>query len=152
VKGRPFESSINAGRGRVLTMLQLSIFLENAKGRLAEVIGLLAELNVNIRALSLADTKDYGVLRIIVDEPEETAEKLRERKVVVSLTPVWVLKVPDRAGGLAELLNQLVKQDVVVEYMYAFVEKEQQQAQVVLRVQDKAIMEKAMQEINLPIK
>jgi len=133
-------------------MLQLSIFLENAKGRLAEVIGLLAELNVNIRALSLADTKDYGVLRIIVDEPEETAEKLRERKVVVSLTPVWVLKVPDRAGGLAELLNQLVKQDVVVEYMYAFVEKEQQQAQVVLRVQDKAIMEKAMQEINLPIK
>lgn len=133
-------------------MLQLSIFLENAKGRLAEVISLLAELQVNLRALSLADTKDYGVLRIIVDDPEDTAAKLRERKVVVSLTPVWVLEVPDRTGGLAEVLNQLVKQDVVVEYMYAFVEKENDQAQVVLRVQDKDIMVKAIQKMNLPIK
>jgi len=130
-------------------MLQLSIFLENSKGRLAEVISLLAELNVNLRALSLADTKDYGVLRIMVDEPEATTEKLRERKVVVSLTPVWVLKVPDHAGGLAEVLTKLVKYDVVVEYMYAFVEKEHQQAQVVLRVQDQAIMEKAVEEIGL---
>ena len=133
-------------------MLQLSIFLENAKGRLAEVINLLAELKVNLRALSLADTKDYGVLRIIVDEPEATTEKLREHKVVVSLTKVWVLNVPDRAGGLAEMLNQLVKEDVVVEYMYAFVEKENEQAQVVLRVQDQDIMVKAMQKINSLIK
>ncbi|HWQ43784.1 MAG TPA: ACT domain-containing protein [Desulfosporosinus sp.] len=133
-------------------MLQLSIFLENAKGRLAEVITLLAELEVNLRALSLADTKDYGVLRIIVDEPEATTEKLRERNVVVSLTPIWVLAVPDRAGGLAEMLNQLVKQDVVVEYMYAFVEKEHDQAQVVLRVHDQDIMTKAVQKINLPVR
>lgn len=132
-------------------MLQLSIFLENEKGRLAEVLSLLAELKVNLRALSLADTKDYGVLRIIVDEPEVTVEKLKARKVVVTLTEVWVLKVPDRAGGLAEMLDQLVKKDVVVEYMYAFVEKENEQAQVVLRVQDKAIMEKALKEINLPV-
>lgn len=133
-------------------MLQLSIFLENAKGRLAEVISLLAELKVNLRALSLADTKDYGVLRIIVDEPEVTAEKLRERKVVVSLTPVWVLMVPDRTGGLAEVLNLLVQQDVIVEYMYAFVEAKEQKAQVVLRVQDKEIMEKAVKMLNLPVR
>jgi len=132
-------------------VLQLSIFLENAKGRLAEVISLLAELKVNLRALSLADTKDYGVLRIIVDEPEVTAEKLRERKVVVSLTPVWVLMVPDRTGGLAEVLNLLVQQDVIVEYMYAFVEAKEQKAQVVLRVQDKEIMEKAVRMLNLPV-
>jgi hypothetical protein len=132
-------------------MLQLSIFLENAKGRLAEVISLLAELKVNLRALSLADTKDYGVLRIIVDDPEETTEKLREHKVVVSLTQVWVLKVPDRSGGLAEVLNQLVEQDVIVEYMYAFVEQEHKQAQVVLRVQDQEIMEKAMKKLGLPL-
>lgn len=132
-------------------MLQLSIFLENAKGRLAEVISLLAELKVNLRALSLADTKDFGVLRIIVDEPELTTEKLREREVVVSLTHVWVLKVPDRTGGLAEVLNQLVKHDVVVEYMYAFVERENEQARVVIRVQDQAVMEKAMRELNLPL-
>ncbi|HEY8909241.1 MAG TPA: ACT domain-containing protein [Desulfosporosinus sp.] len=133
-------------------MLQLSIFLENSKGRLAEVISLLAELQVNMRALSLADTKDYGVLRIIVDEPEATTEKLRARKVVVSLTQVWVLAVPDRTGGLAEILNQLVQQDVVVEYLYAFVKKERDQAQVVLRVQDQDIMAKAMQKINLAVK
>lgn len=133
-------------------MLQLSIFLENAKGRLAEVLSLLAELDVNLRALSLADTKDYGVLRLIVDEPEKTTEKLRERKVVVSLTPVWVLNVPDRAGGLAEVLNKLVEQGVVVEYMYAFVEKEHQRAQVVLRVQDKDIMETAMEVLNLQVR
>jgi hypothetical protein len=132
-------------------MLQLSIFLENSKGRLAEVISLLAELKVNLRALSLADTKDFGVLRIIVDEPELTTEKLRERKVVVSLTHVWVLKVPDRTGGLAEVLNQLVKHDVVVEYMYAFVEREHEQARVVIRVQDQAVMEKALHELNLPL-
>ena len=133
-------------------MLQLSIFLENAKGRLAEVISLLAELKVNLRALSLADTKDYGVLRIIVDDPEDTAAKLRERKVVVSLTPVWVLEVPDRTGGLAEVLNQLVQQDVIVEYMYAFVEKTYDHAQVVLRVQDQDIMVKAIKNMNLPIR
>ncbi|MHB1405524.1 MAG: ACT domain-containing protein, partial [Desulfitobacteriaceae bacterium] len=65
-------------------MLQLSIFLENSQGRLAQVLSLLAELNVNIRALSLADTKDFGVLRIMVDEPETVAAKLKEQECVVS--------------------------------------------------------------------
>lgn len=130
-------------------MLQLSIFLENAKGRLAQVLNILAELNVNIRALSLADTKDYGVMRIIVDNPEEVAAKLRERNCVVKLTPVWVLKVPDRAGGLAEVLNKLVDEGVIVEYMYAFVEKAHEQAQVVLRVRDAEIMQAAMAKLGL---
>lgn len=131
-----------------MTTFQLSIFIENTKGRLAEVTNMLAELNVDLRALSLADTKDYGVLRIIVAEPEATAEKLKARNVVVSLTPVWVIKVPDRPGGLAGVLSQLVAQDVVVEYMYAFVEKEHELAKVVLRVQDNAIMEKAVQTLK----
>lgn len=130
-------------------MLQLSIFLENSKGRLAEVLGILAEDNVNIRALSLADTKDYGVLRIMVDEPEKVAEKLRAQDCVVSINPVWVLKVPDRAGGLSGVLAQLVANGVVVEYMYAFVEKANEQAQVVLRVQDELIMAQALQQIKV---
>lgn len=132
-------------------MLQLSIFLENAKGRLSEVLSILAELNVNLKALSLADTKDYGVLRIIVDDPEVTTEKLRARGVVVSLTQVWALLVPDRSGGLAEVLNQLVKQGVVVEYMYAFVEKAHEQAEVVIRVQDQVIMETAIKNSQLTV-
>jgi hypothetical protein len=130
-------------------MLQLSIFLENAKGRLAHALNLLAELGVNIRALSLADTKDYGVLRIIIENPEEIAEKLREQNCVVKLTPVWVLRVPDRPGGLAGVLNKLVREGVIVEYMYAYVEKENEQAQVVLRVRDAEIMQAAMDKFKL---
>lgn len=132
-------------------MLQLSIFLENSQGRLAQVLSLLAELNVNIRALSLADTKDFGVLRIMVDEPETVAAKLKEQECVVSITPVWVLKVPDRAGGLAEVLNQLVVHGVTVEYMYAFVEKAGEAAQVVIRVQDENVMREAMGKLTVPL-
>jgi len=130
-------------------MLQLSIFLENSKGRLAEVLNLLSELGVNIRALSLADTKDYGVLRIIVDAPEKVAEVLRTRDCVVNLTPVWVLRVPDRVGGLAGVLTQLAAEGVIVEYMYAFVEKENEQAQVVIRVQSEQVMAAAMHKLGL---
>ncbi|NLO97913.1 MAG: ACT domain-containing protein [Peptococcaceae bacterium] len=130
-------------------MLQLSVFLENTKGRLAEVLNLLAEFNVNIRALSLADTKDYGVLRVIVENPEEVAEKLKDRNCVVKLTPVWVLRIPDRPGGLADVLNKLVSEGVIVEYMYAFVERENEQAQVVMRVRDTELMQKAVKKYNL---
>lgn len=130
-------------------MKQLSIFMENKKGRLSEVLALLAEFQVDLRALSLADSKDYGVLRIIVAEPEATAKKLRERGVVVALTTVWVIKVPDQVGGLAGVLSRLVAQDVEVEYMYAFVEKEHELAQVVFRVKDNEVMEKAMQTLEV---
>lgn len=129
-------------------MLQLSIFLENSKGRLAEVLSILADLGVNLRGLSLADTKDYGVLRIIVDEPEKVAAQLKERECVVSLTPVWILKVPDQVGGLAKVLSQLVQEGVIVEYMYAFVEKANEQAQVVLRVREDKVMAKAMESLS----
>lgn len=129
--------------------MQLSIFLENAKGRLAHTLNLLAELNVNIRALSLADTKDYGVLRIMVEDEEAIAEKLKERNCVVKLTPVWVLSVPDRPGGLAEMVDQLAQNEVIVEYMYAFVEKENEKAQVVIRVRDAEVMQKAVDKLKL---
>ncbi|MCL1918151.1 MAG: ACT domain-containing protein [Peptococcaceae bacterium] len=129
-------------------MLQLSIFLENAKGRLAQALSVLAELNVNIQALSLADTKDYGVLRLIVDNPEKVEAQLKERAYVVKVTPVWCLRVEDRPGGLAEVLGKLVERGVVVEYMYGFVEKAGEMAQIVLRVRDQAVMEAAMGELR----
>lgn len=126
-------------------MMQLSIFLENSIGRLAAVLEVLKELNVNIRALSLAETKDYGVLRVVVDNPQTAAEELKQRGFVAAMTPVWVLKVPDRPGGLSEILSKLVAQGVIIEYMYAFVEKEHEEAQVVLRVRDEQIMKDAME-------
>ena len=132
-------------------MLQLSIFLENAKGRLAQVLSDLADLDVNIQALSLADTKDYGVLRLIVDHPETVETLLKERSYVVKVTPVWCLHVEDRPGGLAHTLNKLVERGVVVEYMYGFVEKAGEMAQIVLRVRDQAVMEEAMNDLGLAI-
>lgn len=130
-------------------MLQLSIFLENSKGRLAQALSVLAELDVNIRALSLADTKDYGVLRLVVDEPEKVEAQLKERSYVVKVTPVWCLHVEDRPGGLALVLNQLVERGVIVEYMYGFVEKADEFAQIVLRVRDQAVMEEAMGDLGI---
>jgi hypothetical protein len=130
-------------------MLQLSIFLENAKGRLAQVLNTLAELGVNIKALSLADTKDYGVLRIIVDNPESVAIQLKEHNFVVKLTPVWVLQVLDQPGGLAEVLNKLVDEGVIVEYMYAFLEKDTHIVQVVMRVREEEVMNKAVNKYGL---
>jgi hypothetical protein len=130
-------------------MLQLSVFLENAKGRLAQALSVLADLNVNIRALSLADTKDYGVLRLIVDDPEKVEAQLKERSYVVKVTQVWCLQVEDRPGGLAEVLNKLVDMGVVVEYMYGFVEKANELAQIVLRVRDQSVMEAALRELGL---
>lgn len=130
-------------------MLQLSIFLENAKGRLAQVLNTLAELGVNIKALSLADTKDYGVLRIIVDSPEDVAVQLKERNFVVKLTPVWALQVLDQPGGLAQVLNKLVDEGVIVEYMYALLEKDTQLVQVVMRVRDEEVMRNAVDKCGL---
>ncbi|KLU60999.1 ACT domain protein [Peptococcaceae bacterium CEB3] len=148
--GRYGEGSrLSVDKGVNAAMLQLSIFLENTKGRLAEVLNLLAELGVNVRALSLADTKDYGVLRLMVASPEKVAAELRQKNCVVSLTPVFVLEVPDEAGGLAGVLNRLVPEGVEVEYMYAFVEKAREKAQVVIRVQDNQLMERAMKKLGL---
>ncbi len=97
----------------------------------------------------MADTKDYGVLRIIVENSEEVAEKLQTSGCVLSITPVWVLGVPDRPGGLAEVLIQLAAKNVIIEYMYAFVDKVSEEAQLVLRVQDEEIMQHALQGIDV---
>lgn len=125
-------------------MLQLSIFLENAKGRLAQALAKIAELGVNIRALSLADTREFGVLRVIVDDPESVAAKLRDGNYVVKATPVWILRAPDRPGGLSGIVGKLAAEGVVVEYMYAFVETNGAFAQVVLRARDQELMRRAV--------
>ncbi|GHV51383.1 amino acid-binding protein [Deltaproteobacteria bacterium] len=103
---------------------QLSIFLENKAGRLAEVTDVLAKAGINIRALSLADTTDFGILRIIVNDQEKAKKFLREAGFAVSLTPVIAVEVPHKPGGLNAVLQLLGKRDVNVEYMYAFLQKE----------------------------
>jgi len=102
---------------------QISIFIENKSGRLAEVTQTIGEASVNIRALSLADTSDFGILRLIVDQPGVAKSILRERGFTVSMTDVVAVEVPDQPLGLFTLLNILNNCGVNVEYMYAFVER-----------------------------
>ena len=112
---------------------QISVFLENKAGRLAEVTRVLGEAGVNIRALSLADTTDFGILRLIVDKYEVAREVLKSKGFTVGKTEVVAIEVPDRPGGLASVLNVLAQAGVNVEYMYAFVQHSGKNAVIIFR-------------------
>ena len=115
---------------------QLSIFLENQSGRLAEVLGALGQENINIRALSLADTSGFGILRLIVNDIAKAQDVLKGKGFTVRETDVIAVEVPDRPGGLAGILESLAAGGINIEYMYAFVEKSGQNAVVICRVED----------------
>jgi hypothetical protein len=112
---------------------QISIFLENKSGRLAEVTHILATAGINIRSLSLADTADFGVLRLIVDQAERAREVLKANGFTVSKTDVIAVAVPDRPGGLAGILRVLDGAGINVEYMYAFVQRSGDNAIIIFR-------------------
>ena len=112
---------------------QLSVFLENRAGRLAEVTRILSEANVNIRALSLADTTDFGILRLIVSDFDAAKTKLKESGFTVGRTSVVAVEVPDSPGGLNNILTMLNDSDINVEYMYPFVQKLSDNAALVFR-------------------
>jgi len=115
---------------------QISIFLENKSGRLAEVAGVLAATGVNIRALSLADTTDFGILRLIVDQNDRAKKALKESGFTVGKTEVIAVEVPDRPGGLAQILRALDAAAINVEYMYAFVQRSGDNAILIFRFDD----------------
>ena len=115
---------------------QLSIFLENQPGRLSEVVGVLARAGINIRALSLADTSEFGVLRLLADRPEEARAALREQGFRAQVTEVAAVEVPDRPGALSRLLDAFHASGVDVEYMYAFVGRPRQGAIMIFRLSD----------------
>jgi hypothetical protein len=115
---------------------QISVFLENKAGRLAEVTRVLAEAGSNIRALSLADTSDFGILRLIVDDNEKAKKALKEGGFTVGKTDVVAVEVEDRPGGLNRILNILSTNSVNVEYMYAFVQHSGKEAVIIFRFDD----------------
>jgi len=121
---------------------QISIFIENKSGRLAEITRILGDAGVNIRALSLADTSDFGILRLIVNNVETAKSVLKEKGFTVSKTEVVAVEVPDRPGGLSSLLQTLDANQINVEYMYAFVERCGGNAVIIFRFDetDKAIV------------
>ena len=103
-----------------ITIQQLSVFLENREGRLDEVLSVLAGNDVNIVALSLADTTEYGMLRMIVSDPNKGKAVLKENGITAMLTDVIALRVPHETGSLSRAMHQIVDGDVNIEYMYAF--------------------------------
>jgi hypothetical protein len=112
---------------------QISVFLENKAGRLSEVTGILSEAGINIRALSLADTSDFGILRLIVNDNGKALLALKERGFTVGKTDVVAVEVDDRPGGLHRILLALFKANVNVEYMYAFVQQSGDNAVIIFR-------------------
>lgn len=112
---------------------QISVFLENKTGRLAEVTSILSEAGVNIRALALADTSDFGVLRLIVNDNKKAEETLKSHGFTVGKTDVVAVEVEDRPGGLHRILDILNKANINVEYMYAFVHQSGNNAVMIFR-------------------
>ena len=113
---------------------QISVFLENKSGRLAAVTRVLGDGGIDISALSIADTTDFGILRLIVNKPEEAEQILKENNFAVSCSNVIAIGVKDEPGGLAEALEILAAESIGIEYMYAFVGKAEKEALVILRV------------------
>lgn len=114
-----------------MTTLQLSVFLENKTGRLNDVAKVLAEAGINMTAFSVADNSDFGILRVLVSDPEKAKEVLKEKGFAVKLTNVLALRIGNSAGTLYGILDKLAESKVYIEYMYAFSEGEQ--ASVVIR-------------------
>lgn len=115
---------------------QLSIFLENQSGRLAEVTGAIGAEGINIRALSLADTSGFGILRLIVNDIEKARGILKGKGFTVRETDVIAVEMPDSPSGLANILRVLGSNSINVEYMYAFVQKSAENAVVIFRIED----------------
>ncbi len=115
---------------------QISIFVENKPGRLKAMTNILKDNNIDIRALSIADTKDFGILRLIVNDPDKTCEVLKNAECTVTITEVLAVGLEDKPGGLAVVMDTLFENSISVEYMYAFFSKLEGQASVILRVND----------------
>lgn len=130
---------------------QLSIFIENKFGRLEAIVDALSKANINIRALSLAEAPDYGVLRVIVDDAEKAKSTLNDVGVVAKITDVVAVYLDDHAGGLASVLTILKDAEITIEYMYAFLGRTEGKALMVLKADDEAKTEKVLTEKNIPM-
>lgn len=127
-----------------MAIRQVSVFVENKKGALADALRTLAGAGVGLRALSIADTSDFGILRIITDDNRKAAFALSENGYICSVTEIVAACADDRPGGLASLLTLLSDAGIDVEYVYAFVAQAKAHAWVVLRVDDNAAAERVL--------
>ncbi len=121
-----------------MAIRQISVFVENKPGRLAEITGFLAEGGISIRAFSIADTTDFGILRLIVSDTQKAADVLKAAGVAVSITEVVGISIPDVTGSFAKVVKVLADAGENVEYAYAFLTPEAGHAYVIVRVDDNA--------------
>lgn len=128
---------------------QISIFLENVAGRLAEVTKLLATHQINLRAMTIADTADFGILRIVVDRPDEAMKALRNGGFTAKATDVLAVEVEDRPGGLAKVMEIFRQNHVNIEYVYVSLEKNKDKAVVIFKVEDLNLGKKIVEEHGL---
>ncbi len=119
-----------------MTIQQISVFLENRSGQLSEITEVLARNNVDLRAIHIAETSDYGVLRLIAANPQEASSILLEKGFIISMTPVTAVAVPDEPGGLAKVLDILAKAGLDIEYMYSVAGRRNGMAYMIFRVAD----------------
>ena len=119
-----------------MKITQLSVFLENKKGRLYDMASILGESGIDIRTLTIAESEDFGVLRLIVDDPDKAVVAVKEKGLWASISDIVAVEVNDQPGGLAAVLKILADNEINVEYMYAFAEKNADNAVVVFRFDD----------------
>jgi len=134
-----------------MTVEQLSVFVENKPGKLLEALEALAEAKIDLRALSLADTADFGILRVIVDKPDHTLKILAEAGFLVKSSEVLAVVIGDKPGGLASVVRILSEAGVNIEYTYAFVAHSKDKAYVILRVDDNSEAIKTLKSSEIPL-
>ena len=120
----------------IMTIPQISVFLENKAGQLADITGILSENQVNMRAINIAETTDYGVLRLIVDDAAKASSILLEQGFILTMTPVVGVEVPDTPGGLRKVLGVISGAEIDVEYMFSVFGQKNGQACMIFRVAD----------------
>lgn len=132
-----------------MTVKQISVFLENTAGRLGEVTSLLGEGGVNLRAITIADTADFGILRLIVDDYEKALKLFKDGGFTAKVTEVLAIEVADEPGGLARVMKIFEDNNVNIEYLYATLEKSADKAVVIFRVEDIDSALKLIEDHNL---
>ncbi|MDR1616983.1 MAG: ACT domain-containing protein [Syntrophomonadaceae bacterium] len=132
-----------------MTIDQISIFVENGPGRLAAITEIIADAGVDICAMSIADTTDFGILRIIVEQPKRVEELLRSNGYVVSVTQVLAVSIEDKPGSLSRVLRIISNAAISIEYIYAFITRKKDNAYVVFRVEDNQRTAEILAENNI---
>ena len=134
-----------------MAIRQLSVFAENRHGALKEVLNLLAEKHIDIHSMVISESKDFGIIRLIVDDTDKAAQSLRSDEYIITITDVIALQIPDTPGGLTKIISTLSEKEVNLQYMYGFTTSAGEAACIVIRVDDNEHTEVLLKEIGVTL-